>query len=148
MAAPTVPLRGTRTILLVVAAAFVVSVVHYVDNVVNYADYPVPAADATIPAPNDVVIAVAWFVFTAFGVWGVVSLLRRRVVTAVVGLAFYSVSGVIGIGHYTVPGALDMPWWRQAHVIADIVLGVTVLVLAALLFARNRDRSAATARSS
>lgn len=141
MSTPAAPLRGTRTILVVVALAVLVSVVHYVDNVVNYADYPVTPDDAAFPAPNDTVIAVAWFVFTAIGAWGVVSLLRRRVLPAVVGLAVYSISGLIGIGHYTVPGAGDMPWWRHAHVVTDIVLGLTILVLAALLFVRNRDRT-------
>ena len=137
------PLRGTRTILGVVAAAVVVSVVHYVDNYVNYADYPVPGPDASVPAPSDTVIGLAWFVFTAAGAWGVWNLLRGRVVPAVVGLAFYSVSGLIGIGHYTVPGALDMPLWRQARVAADIALGVTILVLAARLFVQNRTRARA-----
>ena len=137
----TTPLRGTRTILLVVAAAVVVSVVHYVDNYVNYDDFPVPGPDATIPAPSDTVVGLAWFVFTAFGAWGVGNLVRGRVVPAVVGLAFYSVSGLIGIGHYTVPGALDMPLWRQAHVVADIALGVAILVLAARLFTQNRERA-------
>lgn len=141
MNARSAPLRGTRTILVVVALAVLVSVIHYVDNVVNYADYPVTPDDAAFPAPSDTVIAVAWFVFTAFGAWGVVSLLRRRVLPAVVGLAVYSVSGLIGIGHYTVPGAGDMPWWRHAHVVADIVLGLAILALAALLFVRNRDRT-------
>lgn len=134
-------LRGTRTILVVVAIAVVVSVVHYVDNYVNYADYPVPGPDATIPDPSDTVVGLAWFVFTAFGAWGVWNLLRGHVVPAVIGLAFYSVSGLIGIGHYTVSGALDMPLWRQAHVVADIALGVTILLLAGRLFAQNRARA-------
>ncbi|MEG9226286.1 hypothetical protein [Aeromicrobium sp. Sec7.5] len=146
MSDPTAPrgtsvLRGTRAILLVVALAVVVSVVHYVDNYVNYDDFPAPGPDATIPTPSDTVVGLAWFVFTAFGAWGVWNLVRGRVVPAVVGLAVYSVSGLIGIGHYTVPGALDMPLWRQAHVVADIVLGVTILVLAARLFAQNRARA-------
>ena len=141
MTESTAPLRGTRTILFVVAAAVLVSVVHYVDNYVNYDDFPVPGPGATIPAPSDTVVGLAWFVFTALGAWGVWNLVRGRVVPAVVGLASYSVSGLIGIGHYTVPGALDMPLWRQAHVVADIALGVTILVLAARLFAQNRARA-------
>ena len=141
MAESTARLRGTRTILLVVVAAVVVSVVHSVANYVNYADYPVPGPDAAIPAPSDTVVGLAWFVFTAAGAWGVWNLLRGRVVPAVIGLAFYSVSGLIGIGHYTVSGALDMPLWRQAHVVADIALGVTILVLAARLFPQNRARA-------
>lgn len=141
MAVSGASLRGTRTILVIVAIAVMVSVVHYVDNYVNYADYPVPGPDATIPTPSDTVVGLAWFVFTAFGAWGVWNIVRGRVVPAVVGLAFYSVSGLIGIGHYTVQGALDMPLWRQAHVVADIALGVTILVLAARLFAQNRARA-------
>jgi len=59
----------------------------------------------------------------------------------VIGLAVYSGSGLVGFAHYSVDGAFDMPLWRQAHVVADIVLGVTILVLAARLFARNRERA-------
>ncbi|WP_415003930.1 hypothetical protein [Aeromicrobium sp.] len=134
------PLRGTGVILTVVALAFVVSVIHYIDNYVNYDDYPVPPADSSLPVVTDTLIAAGWFVFTAFGVVAVVSLLRRRVIPTAVGLAFYSVSGLIGIGHYTVPGSTDMPWWRQAHVVADIGLGAALLILAWLVFSWNRPR--------
>jgi hypothetical protein len=133
-------LRGTRTAVLLVSLALAVSVVHYVDNVVNYADYPVPDASATLPTPSAVVIAVAWCVFTAIGVTGLVLFLRRRLVPAVVCLSLYSGSGLIGVGHYTVPGALDMPWWRQAHVVADICLGIALLAFALGTFMANRDR--------
>ena len=36
-------------------------------------------------------------------------------------------SGLIGFGHYTVPGATDMVWWRQTHVVVDIVCGIAIL---------------------
>ena len=45
---------------------------------------------------------------------------------------------LIGIGHYTVPGATDMVWWRQAHVVADIVCGAAVFGFA-LWAAKNSD---------
>ena len=54
-------------------------------------------------------------------------------------LAFYSGSGLVGIGHYTVPGAMDMPVFRHAHVVADIALGVAMLVFVARAASRSRD---------
>jgi hypothetical protein len=113
------------TALLVVAIA--VSVVHYTDNVVNLEDYPEPTSG---PAPSATVIAVSWFVVTAAGLAGLGLFRRGRVAAASAALAFYSVSGLIGLGHYTVPGASAMPWWRHAHVAADIGCGVAVLVFA------------------
>ncbi|HUP99876.1 MAG TPA: hypothetical protein VM093_05390 [Aeromicrobium sp.] len=128
--------RATRVLLGLLAVAFVVSVIHYIDNVVNYADYPEPVADGP-PAPAATVIAVAWFVFTAAGGIGLWLWFRRRILGAALALTLYSVSGLIGIGHYTVPGALQMPWWRQAHVIVDIVCGVAVLGFVVWALARR-----------
>lgn len=117
--------RATRLLLALLAVAFVVSVVHYADNYVNYEDYPQPGPD-DLPAPSATVVGLSWFVFTASGALGVWLWLRRRITTAAAALTGYSVSGLIGIGHYTVPGATDMVWWRQTHVVIDIVCGVAV----------------------
>ena len=66
-------------------------------------------------------------------------LLRRgRILAAAFGLAIYSGSGLVGIGHYTVPGATGMPWWRQAHIEADISCGVALLACALWLTRRAR----------
>ena len=130
--------RATRFLLLLLGVAFVVSVIHYIDNVVNYADYPAPGPDALL-APSERVIAVAWFVFTAAGLVGLWAWFRRRVLTSALALTVYSVSGLIGIGHYAVPGAFDMVWWRQTHVIIDILCGIAVLGFA-LWAALNRQR--------
>ncbi|KQP25497.1 hypothetical protein [Aeromicrobium sp. Leaf272] len=133
-------LRGAATAIALVSVAFAVSAVHYLDNVVNYADYPQPEPGATLPTPSAALIAAAWFTFTALGTSGLVLFLRRRLVPAVVCLALYSSSGLIGVGHYTVPGALDMPWWRQLHVVVDIALGVLLLSFALWAFLANRGR--------
>lgn len=130
--------RATRVLLSLLGIAFVVSVIHYIDNVINYADYPLPASDALL-APSERVIAVAWFVFTAAGLLGLWAWFRHRILTAALGLTAYSVSGLIGIGHYTVPGATDMVWWRQTHVMVDILCGVAVLGFA-LWAALNRQQ--------
>ncbi|MFL6089204.1 MAG: hypothetical protein ACJ71Z_03595 [Aeromicrobium sp.] len=133
--------RATRVLLALLAVAFVVSVVHYVDNVVNYTDYPAPAADGP-PAPTAVVIAVSWFIFTAAAVAGLWMWFHRRIVGAALAFASYSISGLIGIGHYTVPGAIAMPWWRQAHVITDILCGIGVFAFAIWALRRRRDLAA------
>ena len=119
---------GLRLLIGLVGIAVLVSIVHYVDNVANYADYPQPSAG---PAPSRGLIAVSWFAFTAFGVAGLVLFAQRRVGLAAACLAVYSLSGLVGLGHYTVPGATDMPWWRQAHVVADILCGIALLAFAA-----------------
>ncbi len=114
--------------LLVVA--FLVSVVHYVDNYVNYDDYPVPDGDSSVPVPSATLVVVGWFVFTASGVLGAWLWHRRRTTAASFALMGYSISGLIGVGHYAAPGAFDMVWWRQTHVVADILCGVAIAVFA------------------
>lgn len=118
--------------LLLVAVA--VSVIHYVDNVVGYDDYP---RSATLPNPSATVIAVSWFAFTAAGVAGYLAFRRGEGRLAAILLALYAGSGLVGIGHYTVAGATGMPWWRQAHVVADIACGIAVLAFAVVV-ARRR----------
>jgi apolipoprotein N-acyltransferase len=117
--------RGLRALVLLLAVAFAVSVVHYVDNVANYTAYPQPGP-SDLPAPSAGLIAGSWFVFTAFGVAGLWLFVRRRVLAAAGCLTAYSLSGLVGIGHYLVPGATAMVWWRQAHVVIDIVCGLLV----------------------
>lgn len=129
--------RATRVLLWLLGVAFIVSVIHYIDNVVNYADYPEPAPGALL-APTAIVIAVSWFVFTAAGVSGLWLWFRRSIVGAALAFASYSISGLIGIGHYTVPAATSMPWWRQTHVVVDILCGIAVLGFAAWAILRRR----------
>jgi hypothetical protein len=129
-------LRATRVLGWLLAIAVLVSVVHYIDNYVNYDDYPVPASDSSLPVPSAALVAFGWFLFTAFGAIGLLLWFRRHITTAAIALTGYSLSGLVGIAHYTIPGATDMVWWRQAHVIADIICGVAVLAFA-LWAARN-----------
>jgi hypothetical protein len=116
-----------KQVLVVLAAAITVSIVHYVDNVTAYEAYP---QSDTLPNPSEVVIAASWFFFTAFAIAAVVFLRRDELRSAALCLSVYSGSGLVGILHYSVPGTGDFPWWRHAHVISDIALGLAVLVMA------------------
>ncbi|MDN5745432.1 MAG: hypothetical protein L0H31_09960 [Nocardioidaceae bacterium] len=129
-------LRATRVLCWLLAIAVLVSVVHYLDNYLNYDDYPQPDADSSLPAPSAAVVGIAWFAFTAVGGVGLLLWFRRHITSAAIVLTGYSISGLIGIGHYVVPGATDMVWWRQTHVILDIVCGAAILGFA-LWAARN-----------
>jgi hypothetical protein len=119
-----------RPLIVLMSVAFVVSVVHYVDNYVNYADYPQVQPGSVLPNPSAAVIGAGWFVFTAFGAIGLWLFVRGRITAAAVAIAVYSGSGLVGFGHYAVPGATDMIWWRQAHVIADIICGLLLFAFA------------------
>jgi hypothetical protein len=121
-----------RTLL---AVAIGISIVHYVDNTLNYDAYPQPTSG---PAPSQLVVGLSWFAFTAFAMAAYVLLRRGRTTAAAICLALYSGSGLVGLGHYTVPGATDMPWWRQAHIVADITCGVALLTCALWLARRSR----------
>lgn len=141
----TTPVRREdvlRPLLVLMAVAFAVSVVHYIDNTVNYADYPLVQPGSALPNPSATVIGGAWFVFTAFGVLGLWLFVRGRITAAAIAIAVYSGSGLVGFGHYAVPGATDMVWWRQAHVIADIICGLLLFAFALWSVVRLREEHA------
>ncbi len=125
------PLRILRPLL---ALAIAVSIVHYADNTFNFDDYPQPTSG---PAPSQTLIGSSWFIFTAFAIAGYLLLARARVTGAAIALAIYSGSGLVGFAHYSVAGATDMPAWRQAHIVADILCGLALLAFA-LWLARQR----------
>ena len=115
--------RAVRLLTPLFATAVLVSVVHYTDNVVNYSDFP---RNGPLPDPGRWLVLGAWVLFTAAGIAGYVLFRRGPSTLALSLLAFYSGSGLVGFGHYTVPGAFGMPAARQAHVIADILLGIAM----------------------
>lgn len=117
--------RHTKLLLGLLVAGLLISIVHYIDNVANYASYPQPGPGDP-PAPSEGLIAFGWFFFTALGLVGLMHWLKGHNRTAAFFFTGYSVSGLIGFGHYTAPGAFDMIWWRQTHVVADIVCGIAI----------------------
>jgi hypothetical protein len=115
--------RASRVLTVIFTTAVIVSVIHYTDNYVNFNDYPQPD-QVDLPAAG---IWSAWIAFTAVGLAGYLLFLRSPSVLALALLAIYSGSGLVGILHYSVDGAFQMPWWRQAHVCADILCGFAMI---------------------
>lgn len=132
--------RAVRALSAVFWIAVGVSVVHYADNYFNYAGFPQATSG---PNPSRTLIGLSWFGFTAVGLAGYALLRRGASPLALALLALYSGSGLVGLGHYTVPGALEMPWWRQAHVVADILCGLAILALVALVALSRGQRQPA-----
>jgi len=130
-----------RPLVVLMFVAFVVSVVHYIDNTVNYADFPQAEPGSRLPNPSVQLVAAGWFIFTAFGVLGLWLFVRGRITAAAIAIAVYSGSGLVGFGHYAVPGATDMVWWRQTHVIADIICGLLLFAFALWSIVALRERS-------
>lgn len=109
---------------ILLAVAFVISLVHYTDNVVNIADYP---RTSSIPNPEGWFVALMWFPFTAAAIAGFVRFRRDGpTMSALLLLAFYSGSGLIGAVHYAGADALGMPWWRHLHIVADVISGAAI----------------------
>jgi hypothetical protein len=131
--------RPDKIVAAVVLAAMAVSVVHYTDNYTAYEAYP---TSETLPNPSAELIGLAWFAFTAFAVAGLAFLRRGSSTAAAICLAVYSGSGLVGIGHYAAGGTGGFPWWRHAHIAADIALGFAVLACAVYLVRRPRATAA------
>ncbi len=138
--------QALRPLVVLMSVAFVVSVVHYIDNTVNYADFPQAEPASALPNPSVQVVGGAWFVFTAFGALGLWLFVRGRVAAAAIAIAVYSGSGLVGFVHYAVPGATDMVWWRQTHVIADIICGLLLFAFALWSVVALRETSEGDAR--
>ena len=137
--APAHP-AAVRRLTALLAVAVAVSVIHYADNYVNYDAFP---TTDRLPAPSASLVGASWFAFTAAGALGY-ALFRggRRSALASALLAYYSLSGLVGFGHYAASGMLEAPWWRQAHVIADIACGIGVLAFAVWAWRRFGGRDA------
>lgn len=133
--------RATRVLTVLLTAAVAVSVVHYADNYFNYSAFP---QSDTIPNPSKGLVGASWFVFTLAGLAGYLLFRRAPSTLSLALLAFYSGSGLVGFGHYSVDGAFDMPWGRQTHVVADILLG---LGLFAFVVWAARHRTVSEARA-
>lgn len=127
-----------RILNVIFFTAVAVSVVHYTDNWLNFADYPLPESG---PKPVESRVPFTWAVLTAIGIVGYLAYRTGRIRRGAALLAVYSFSGLVGFLHYVaVPldGALAMPWWRHVHIIADIALGIAVLVFAISSVRRER----------
>ena len=128
--------KAQRLLTVLLGVAILVSIAHYADNYFNYEAFP----QGDGPEPSAGLVLAAWFILTPLGIAGWVYFRRGDLATAGLLLIAYSFSGLVGIGHYTVEGMTDEPLWRQAHVLADILLGIAVFTFGVWALMRRRER--------
>ncbi|WP_394359957.1 hypothetical protein [Amycolatopsis sp. SB7-3] len=91
---------GLTALRLILAFTLLTTTLHYAHNVIRAADYPqiegIPVAVAAT------LVAVAYVVFTAFGLAGYRDYLRGRYWRALAFLMVYSLSGLASLGHFLV----------------------------------------------
>ena len=126
-----------RAIGVVLLIAVALSVVHYIDNTVRFDDYSPDPGLITRPS-----IPLAWFVFSAFGLWGWVQLRKGELAKAALGLAVYSASGLIGPLHYTTVSPSDFDWFQNTFVVLDTLAGLSVFAIACWLALRSQKGNA------
>ncbi len=131
--------RFTRVLTAVVVAAVIVSIVHYVDNTVRYDQFVSDNPNAVARLISRPLIPLGWVAFTAVLVWAVRQYRARRYERAALGFAAYSGSGLVGLLHFTDVPPSHFDAFQLTHIIADIVLGLAILVCAAWL-ALNAER--------
>ncbi|MFJ8915524.1 hypothetical protein [Amycolatopsis sp. NPDC102389] len=92
--------KGLTALRPILAFTLLSTTLHYAHNVIRAADYPqiegIPVGVAAT------LVAVAYFVFTAFGLAGYRDYLRGRYWRALAFLMVYSLSGLASLGHFLV----------------------------------------------
>jgi len=133
---------SARALAVILLVAVVVSIGHFADNYFNYDAYPKPDS---LPVLSATVVLILWLAFTAAAATAYVLFRRAPSNAALLLLAFYSGSGLGGLGHYATIDAFQMPWWRQAAVLADVACGIGVLAFVIrAVRARGRHREQPT----
>ncbi|MER6663777.1 hypothetical protein ABT256_04465 [Amycolatopsis japonica] len=91
---------GLTALRLILAFTLLTTTLHYAHNVIRAADYP--QIDGIPVAVAATLVAVAYVVFTAFGLAGYRDYLRGRYWRALAFLMVYSLSGLASLGHFLV----------------------------------------------
>ncbi|MGW4829484.1 hypothetical protein ACWEOG_18015 [Amycolatopsis japonica] len=91
---------GLTALRLILAFTLLTTTLHYAHNVIRAADYPQIEGIPVVVAAT--LVAVAYVVFTAFGLAGYRDYLRGRYWRALAFLMVYSLSGLASLGHFLV----------------------------------------------
>ncbi|MEV7553084.1 hypothetical protein AB0N89_26030 [Amycolatopsis sp. NPDC089917] len=115
--------QGLTALRLILAFTLLSTTLHYAHNVIRAADYP--QIDGIPVGVAATLVAVAYFVFTAFGLAGYRDYLRGRYWRALVFLMVFSLSGLASLGHFLV-GVPQVPAFWFATIFTD---GASALLL-------------------
>ncbi|WP_156096727.1 hypothetical protein [Amycolatopsis jejuensis] len=117
--------KGLGPLRVVLGFTLVTTVLHYTHNVVRAADYPqIPGLSLLVV---QVVVAISWFVFTAFGVLGYRDFVAGRYWRSLAFLLVYSLSGLASAGHFLV-GVPQVPAFWFATIFTDTFAALAMWV--------------------
>ncbi|MFD9958090.1 hypothetical protein [Amycolatopsis sp. NPDC058986] len=108
--------KGLTPLRVILGFSVLTTTFHYAHNVIRAADYPqVPGISVLVA---QILVALAYVVFTVFGVLGYRDYLRGRYWRALGFLMVYSLSGLASAGHFLV-GVPQIPAFWFATIFTD-----------------------------
>jgi hypothetical protein len=133
------------TVRWVVFGTIAVSLFHFTDNAINVDTYPKAGWQ---PGWFDVVVVVAWFVYTAIGVAGYRLYERGRFRVAHVCLLLYGYAILSSLGHFLYGSPSELTTRGVISVFVDATAGAVVMAVAvwSILARRERAQEAAATR--
>lgn len=126
-----------RTLLWLIVASIAATGIHFTDNAIFIEGYPQPDY---ISVP---LIVGTWMAWTASAIVAY-SLYRRdeRSRLAHVLLLVYAYAGLSTLGHYLYGSPSELPLWRNISIVADGVIGFSILAFTVWSAARALRRPA------
>ena len=120
------PTPDRRLVLLrwLLGASVVSTALHFTHNFVAIEQYP--QSEAVSNTATQVAIVVAWPIFTAIGLLGLLRYTQGRLAAAHLLLAVYALLPLSTLGHYTTGNPDIAPFW-YATIITDRLLGIALL---------------------
>jgi ammonia channel protein AmtB len=133
---------SASTVRWVVLGTIAVSLFHFTDNAVNVDTYPKAGWQ---PDWFDVVVAVAWFVYTAVGIVGYRLYERGRFGAAHACLLIYGYLVFSSLGHFLYGSPSELTTRGLVSVFVDVAAGS--LVIAVAVWSLLARRAAPTRRA-
>jgi hypothetical protein len=125
---------GERTVLAVLGASVISTVLHYLDNYLYIADYPQPGWI------HRETVWVVWILFTLLGAAAYLLYRNGSYSMAGVYLLVYAYTGLSSLGHYMYGSIDDFTLRMHASILLDGVTGAAVAACGVALMVRARAR--------
>ena len=128
---------SASTVRWVVFVTIALTLFHFTDNTINVDTYPKAGWQ---PAWFDVVVAVAWFLYTAVGVAGYRLYRQGRFRQAHVGLVLYGFLIFSSLGHFIYGSPSELTTRGVISVFVDVGAGSLVIAVALWSILARRAR--------
>jgi hypothetical protein len=129
---------SVSTVRWVVLGTVAVTLFHFTDNAINVDTYPKAGWQ---PAWFEVVVVVAWFVYTAIGVAGYRLYERGRFGIAHVCLLLYGYAVLSSLGHFLYGSPSELTTRGVISVFVDAAAGSVVIAVAVWSILARREQA-------